>query len=67
MVQRQQLVPALREKDADELVITNGFSCREQIAHTTGQRSWHMAEILDLALTEGEANFEVLASTARRR
>ena len=66
-IARQQLVPALREKDADELVITNGFSCREQIAHTTGQRSWHMAEILDLALTEGEANFEVLASTARRR
>ncbi|SDS48680.1 FAD/FMN-containing dehydrogenase [Halopseudomonas xinjiangensis] len=66
-IAEQQLAPALRSKADDEMVITNGFSCREQIAHTTGQRAWHMAEVLDLALAEGERNFEVLASTGRGR
>ena len=64
-IAEQQLAPALRSKDQDEMVITNGFSCREQIGHTTGERAWHMAEILDLALAEGTPNFEVLASTGR--
>ena len=64
-IAEQQLAPALPNKDDDEMVITNGFSCREQIGHTTGQRAWHMAEIIDLALKEGKPNFEVLASTGR--
>ena len=29
------LLPKVREADRDTLIITNGFSCREQIAQTT--------------------------------
>lgn len=41
------LLPAVRNADAGTLVITSGFSCREQIAHGTGRRAWHVAEVLD--------------------
>ncbi len=40
------LLPAVRSADPDTYIVTNGFSCREQIAQTTGRRVWHMAEIL---------------------
>jgi hypothetical protein len=35
------------------LIVTDGFSCRQQIAHGTGQRALHLAEVLQLAL-EGD-------------
>jgi len=44
------LLPAVRSADPDTYIVTNGFSCREQIAQTTGRRVWHMAEILALGL-----------------
>jgi hypothetical protein len=28
------------------LVVADGFSCREQIAHTTGRRALHLAQVL---------------------
>jgi hypothetical protein len=34
------------------LVVADGFSCREQIAHATGRRAFHLAEVLQLALRE---------------
>ena len=40
------LLPAVREASADTYIVTNGFSCREQITQLTGRRVWHMAEIL---------------------
>jgi Fe-S oxidoreductase len=40
------LLPAVREASADTYIVTNGFSCREQITQVTGRRVWHMAEIL---------------------
>jgi Fe-S oxidoreductase len=44
------LLPAVRKADPDTLLLTNGFSCREQIAQITGRRTLHLAEVLQLAL-----------------
>jgi Fe-S oxidoreductase len=40
------LLPAVRAAAADTYIVTNGFSCREQITQLTGRRVWHMAEVL---------------------
>jgi Fe-S oxidoreductase len=45
------LLPAVREADADTLVVADGFSCRTQIEHGAGRRALHLAEVLDLART----------------
>jgi FAD/FMN-containing dehydrogenase/Fe-S oxidoreductase len=47
------LLPKVREVPDDTLVISDGFSCREQIAQGTGRKAMHMAEVLQLALHEG--------------
>lgn len=62
-IAEQQLVPAVRNKHEQTLVMTNGFSCREQLGHTTGIHTYHLAEIIDMALQSGEPTLEVLAST----
>jgi FAD/FMN-containing dehydrogenase/Fe-S oxidoreductase len=46
------LLPAIREAAPDVLVVADGFSCREQIAHATGRRAFHLAEVLQMALRE---------------
>jgi Fe-S oxidoreductase len=46
------LLPAVRKSSPDTLVVADGFSCREQIAHATGRRALHLAEVLQLALRE---------------
>ena len=48
------LLPAVREASADTLVVSDGFSCREQIAQTTGRRAFHLAEVLQLASQQTE-------------
>jgi Fe-S oxidoreductase len=40
------LLPAVRAAAPDTYVVTNGFSCREQITQLTGRRVWHVAELL---------------------
>jgi Fe-S oxidoreductase len=49
------LLPAVRQADLDELVIADGFSCREQIAQQTERHALHLAEVLQMALREGES------------
>ncbi|GAB2916440.1 FAD-binding and (Fe-S)-binding domain-containing protein [Paraburkholderia jirisanensis] len=46
------LFPAIRRADGETIVVTNGFSCREQIAHGTGRRVMHIAELLAQLLDE---------------
>uniref|UniRef100_A0A8J8AXD8 FAD-binding protein n=1 Tax=Coralloluteibacterium stylophorae TaxID=1776034 RepID=A0A8J8AXD8_9GAMM len=53
-----QLLPALRGADADTLVITNGFSCREQIRQATGGLPLTLAEVLDMAIAGPRRNPE---------
>jgi Fe-S oxidoreductase len=45
-VGERALLPAVREAASDTFIVTNGFSCREQITQTTGRRVWHIAELL---------------------
>lgn len=46
------LLPAVREVNKEDFIITNGFSCREQI-HQLGHRgSTHIADILSYALSK---------------
>jgi hypothetical protein len=46
------LLPAVRNADKDTLIITNGFSCREQIAQTTDRQALHLAQVIQMALHE---------------
>jgi FAD/FMN-containing dehydrogenase/Fe-S oxidoreductase len=45
-----ELLPAVRKAPADWLIVTNGFSCREQITQSTGRKTLHLAEVLQMAL-----------------
>ncbi len=47
------LLPAVREAPRDALIVTDGFSCREQIAQTTDRQALHVAQVLQMALREG--------------
>ncbi|HEX2224203.1 MAG TPA: FAD-linked oxidase C-terminal domain-containing protein [Thermoanaerobaculia bacterium] len=40
------LLPAVREAAPETLILSDGFSCREQIAQQTGRRALHLAEVL---------------------
>lgn len=44
------LLPAVRQAAPDTLVITDGFSCKEQISQCTGREGVHLAEVLQMAL-----------------
>ena len=60
------LLPAVRRAPADALIITDGFSCREQISQATGRRALHLAEVLRLALRGDRGGGPVRASAAPR-
>jgi LPXTG-motif cell wall-anchored protein len=46
------LLPEVRNAAADELIIADGFSCREQIRQDTDRHALHLAQVLQLALHE---------------
>ena len=41
------LLPAVRGAREDTLLVSDGFSCREQIAQNSARRAVHVAEVLD--------------------
>jgi FAD/FMN-containing dehydrogenase/Fe-S oxidoreductase len=45
------LLPAVRQASPDTLIVSDGFSCREQILQSTGRRALHLAEAIHLAGT----------------
>ncbi len=47
------LLPAVRQAPRDTLIITNGFSCHEQIEQLTDRRPLHLAQVLRMALHQG--------------
>jgi len=47
------LLPAVRNSRPRELIVTDGFSCREQISQLTDRNALHTAEVLQLALHRG--------------
>jgi FAD/FMN-containing dehydrogenase/Fe-S oxidoreductase len=40
------LLPAVREASPDTIVVTDGFSCREQVVQLTDRKPVHLAELL---------------------
>ncbi len=44
------LLPAVRSAAQDTLIVSDGFSCREQIYQATGRRAVHLAEAMRIAL-----------------
>jgi Fe-S oxidoreductase len=69
-VGEQVLLPAVRQASEDTLIITDGFSCREQIEQLTDRRPLHLAEVLQMALHDGrtaEQREAVPSSDERRR
>jgi FAD/FMN-containing dehydrogenase/Fe-S oxidoreductase len=46
------LLPAVREAARDTIIIADGFSCREQIAQSTGRKALHLAQVLHMAMQE---------------
>jgi Fe-S oxidoreductase len=42
------LLPAVRNAAIETVIVTDGFSCREQIAQNTSRRAVHFAEVLDM-------------------
>jgi Fe-S oxidoreductase len=45
-VGERALLPAVHEADDEQLVVTDGFSCREQIEQNTRRTPVHVAELL---------------------
>ncbi len=45
------LLPAVRQADPATPIVSDGFSCREQIAQATGRQALHLADVMKLALT----------------
>lgn len=46
------LLPALEKTEPDTLIISDGFSCREQIRQLSGKKPVHLAEVLMLAVNQ---------------
>ena len=47
------LFPRVRATAEDAFIVSDGFSCREQIRRGTGRKALHSAELLALALGQG--------------
>jgi Fe-S oxidoreductase len=47
------LLPAVRAAADDELIVSDGFSCREMIRQETDRTALHFAQVLQMALKEG--------------
>jgi hypothetical protein len=62
-------LPAVRQAGQDTLILTDGFSCREQIEQTTERKPLHLAEVLRMALHQqpGAEGTMALADGSRRR
>ena len=48
------LLPKVREADDDTLIIMDGFSCKEQTEGATDRQGMHLAQVIQLALHEGD-------------
>jgi FAD/FMN-containing dehydrogenase/Fe-S oxidoreductase len=46
------LLPAVRQASPETIIVSDGFSCREQILQSTGRRALHLAEAIQLAGTK---------------
>ncbi|HTK95205.1 MAG TPA: FAD-linked oxidase C-terminal domain-containing protein, partial [Terriglobales bacterium] len=49
------LLPAVRKAPLDTILIADGFSCQEQITQTTERHALHLAQVVQMALRDGDA------------
>jgi FAD/FMN-containing dehydrogenase/Fe-S oxidoreductase len=59
------LLPAVRALDEETLIISDGFSCREQVADLTSRGALHLSQVLQMALrgeTKGLAHQPIEAA-----
>jgi len=49
------LLPAVREASPDTIIVADGFSCREQIAQGTNREALHLAQVLQMAMSNEAA------------
>jgi hypothetical protein len=63
------LFPEVREAELSTLVMADGFSCREQIQQDTPRHALHLAEVMQMALRQGDASRQMYSegSLVRRR
>ncbi len=54
-VGERALLPHVRQAGTNEIIIADGFSCREQISQMTDRQGLHVAEVLQLAIQRGPA------------
>jgi FAD/FMN-containing dehydrogenase/Fe-S oxidoreductase len=47
------LLPMVRRAAKETLIIADGFSCREQIRQMTDRQALHLAQVLQMGITEG--------------
>jgi Fe-S oxidoreductase len=47
------LLPKVRGAEKDTLIIADGFSCREQIRQMTDRQALHVAQVLQMAISDG--------------
>lgn len=47
------LLPAVRTAADDQLIVTDGFSCREMIRQETDRHALHFAQVLQMAIKDG--------------
>jgi Fe-S oxidoreductase len=50
------LLPEIRAAAPDSLIISNGYSCREQIEQCTDRKTFHSAEVLLMAINMGKTS-----------
>jgi FAD/FMN-containing dehydrogenase/Fe-S oxidoreductase len=50
------LLPQVRQADEETIIVSDGFSCREQILQATGRRASHLAEVLQMAIGENSGS-----------
>jgi Fe-S oxidoreductase len=48
------LLPAVRDASPETIVMADGFSCRYQIAENTSRSALHLAEVLAMAIHQGQ-------------
>jgi FAD/FMN-containing dehydrogenase/Fe-S oxidoreductase len=54
----QALLPAVRDADAETIVVADGFSCKTQIEQAgTGRRALHVAQVMKLARERGPEGY----------
>ena len=55
------LLPAVRAAEQDALIVSDGFSCREQIQQTTGRQALHLAQVVRIGIGERDGVVETRA------